>query len=253
AKVLAKELEPKFNLIRLDMSDFSEKHNVARLVGAPPGYVGFGEGGELTRKIEEHPNSVVLFDEIEKAHPDVLNILLQILEEGELKDGQGNISNFKDSLVILTSNLGTSILHNKNIGFKEGRPSDDTISTRLQDNLKKILKPELINRLDNVIVFKQLSTKSQEQILGKMLNELRNKLRDQEVILTYDSTFVSSCAHLAYSKEYGAREIRRFLDTKILDQIANVLLNKEERPIRIQLLNTNNKVKIKVIKDAQAI
>ena len=133
AKVIADLFYGSKSLIRLDMSDFSEKHNVARLVGAPPGYVGYGEGGELTSKIESKPESVVLFDEIEKAHPDVLNILLQIMEEGELVDAKGTTFDFSRAVVILTSNLGTEILHNNEIGFEEKAISDKSAEGRLRD------------------------------------------------------------------------------------------------------------------------
>ncbi len=233
AKVLAEVAFGEDSLIRLDMSDFSEKHTVARLVGAPPGYVGYGEGGELTSKIELKPESVVLFDEIEKAHPDVLNILLQIMEEGELSDAKGNRFDFSKAVVILTSNLGTEILHNKDIGFDEKSISDESVSNRLQHNLKKILKPELINRFDETVVFKRLKKESLLKILDLLLLEVNERLTTQKVNLKVNMEAKRYLLKVGQSDEYGARSMRRTIEKELLDKIAEVLLKVKDRPLKL--------------------
>ncbi|OGC46140.1 hypothetical protein A2V49_00275 [candidate division WWE3 bacterium RBG_19FT_COMBO_34_6] len=250
AKVLALQIFAKDEyqgLIRLDMSDFSEKHTVARLVGAPPGYVGFGEGGELTSKIDAHPNSVVLFDEIEKAHPDVLNILLQIMEEGELADARGNIFDFSKSVIILTSNIGTEILYNKGIGFEEREIEDKNIENRLKENLKKILKPELLNRFDEVIVFARLTKHDQLKILELLLSEVSKALENQEVSLSIGMPIKKNLLEKGYSKEYGARALRRTVEKELLDRVAQILLENESRPLKLEAKLENNQMIIKVI------
>lgn len=235
AKVLATSFYGNSNLIRLDMSDFGEKHNVARLVGAPPGYVGYGEGGELTSKISATPNSVVLFDEIEKAHPDVLNILLQILEEGELKDAKGQTFDFSQSVVILTSNAGTDIIHKEGIGFSLNDLSSNQIEDRLKTNLKKILKPELLNRFDDIIIFKQLTKPDQLRILELLIKEVKGVLAKQNITLTVSNVVRDFILSKGYSKEFGARALRRTLEAELLDKIAEHLLEFRERPLKVTM------------------
>lgn len=234
AKVLAFEGFGEDNLIRLDMSDFSEKHNVARLVGAPPGYVGYGEGGELTSKIESKPDSVVLFDEIEKAHPDVLNILLQILEEGELRDAKGQTFDFSRSVVILTSNLGTDIVLKAGVGFADKLGNENQIEDRLRNNLKKILKPELLNRFDEIVVFKKLNHKSHEKILNLLLSEVLNTIKKQNIQLNVDKEVKQYLIKKGYSDEYGARSIRRIMEKELLDKLAEYLLTTSKRPLSLK-------------------
>ena len=248
AKVLAEKAFSKpdwLGIIRLDMSDFSEKHNVARLIGAPPGYVGYGEGGELTSKIDNHPSSVVLFDEIEKAHPDVLNILLQIMDEGELSDARGNTFDFSKAVVILTSNLGTEILHNKGIGFEEKEVSDKKIEGRLKENLKKILKPELLNRFDEIIVFKRLTKKDQMNILNLLLLEVIETLNSQNVSLKVKLPVKKHLLQKGYSREYGARALRRTIEKELLDKVAQVLLEKEKRPLKLIVEMKNDQIAVR--------
>lgn len=240
AKVLAREAfedDGKSHLIRLDMSDFSEKHTVARLVGAPPGYVGYSDGGELTSKIESQPDSVVLFDEIEKAHPDVLNILLQIMEEGELVDAKGNTFEFDKAVIILTSNLGTEILHGREIGFKDSgsTASDSDVEKNLKQNLKKILKPELINRFDEIVVFKRLSKDDQMKILNLLLTKVNEQVREQDVTLHVYRSAKKHLLELGYSQEYGARSLRRVVEKELLDRVAEILLATKKRPIKISI------------------
>ena len=231
ARVLADEFFGEKSLIRLDMSDFSEKHNVARLVGAPPGYVGFGEGGELTTKIESRPHSVVLFDEIEKAHPDVLNILLQITEEGELTDARGTTFDFSKSVIILTSNLGTEIIHNATIGFSDEDRTDDKLEKRLRLNLKKILKAELLNRFDEIIVFRQLNQNDQQRVLDLIIKEIYVNLRYQSIELSVSAEVKEKLLKIGYSKEYGARALRRTIEKELLDKLAEFLLSNKSRPL----------------------
>jgi len=223
-------------LIRLDMSDFAEKHTVARLVGAPPGYVGYGEGGELTQKIEVQPESVVLFDEIEKAHPDVMNILLQIMEEGELSDAKGNTFEFSKAIIILTSNLGTEFIHRPGIGFDETIIDDSKLEGRLKDNLKKILKPELINRFDEVIVFKRLSQEEQMRVLELLIKEVTLSLAKQNITLKVSGSVNKVLLNKGYSTEYGARALRRVVEKELLDRIAELLIKSETKK---HLLNKN--------------
>lgn len=225
-KPLATSSLTRKHLIRLDMSDFSEKHTVARLIGSPPGYVGYNEGGELTSKIDARPDSVVLFDEIEKAHPDVLNILLQITEEGELSDAKGNTFDFSQAIIILTSNLGTEILHNSEIGFTDSInvANDKVVEGHLKNNLKKILKPELLNRFDEVIVFRRLSKDDQMSILDLLLNEVDMRLREQNVFLTVTKKAKEYLLNAGHSTEYGARSLRRVIERELLDKVAELLL-----------------------------
>ncbi|HDQ88530.1 MAG TPA: ATP-dependent Clp protease ATP-binding subunit, partial [candidate division WWE3 bacterium] len=233
AKALSLEFFGEDRLIRLDMSDFGEKHTVARLVGAPPGYVGYGEGGELTLKIEKNPSSLVLFDEIEKAHPDVLNILLQIMEEGELVDAKGTTYDFSFAVVILTSNLGTEIVHRPGIGFEAKIINEDSLEKRLRSNLKKILKPELLNRLDEVVVFKQLTKEDQHKILDLLLEEIRQNLLKQKITIRISEKVKQHLLDKGYSDEYGARALRRTVEREFLDKIAEVLLQNKKRPLKL--------------------
>ncbi|MBN1162755.1 ATP-dependent Clp protease ATP-binding subunit [Patescibacteria group bacterium] len=245
AKVLADEFFGEKSLIRLDMSDFGEKHTVARLVGSPPGYVGYGEGGELTTKISIKPDSVVLFDEIEKAHPDVLNILLQIMEEGELADAKGHTFSFSSSIVILTSNLGTDILHDSGIGFDSRDVPDSEVESRLRINVKKILKPELINRFDEIITFSRLYKESQLKILNLLIKDISRSLRDQQITLTIRKNVRDHLLKEGYSKEYGARALRRTMEKKLLDVIAEYLLDNTERPLKLVVTLVKDKVQVK--------
>jgi len=244
AKVLAESFYGLGSLIRLDMSDFGEKHNIARLVGAPPGYVGYGDGGELTSKISNNPNSVVLFDEIEKAHPDVLNILLQIMDEGELKDAKGNTFDFSKSVIILTSNAGTNIVHMPAIGFIVNDISHVDLESRLKNNLKKIMKPELLNRFDEIIIFKQLNKKDQEEILNLLIEEIRTTLNNQKIALKITKLVKDFILEKGYSKDYGVRALRRVLETELLDVVAEHLLNNSTRPLNIKLNVKDNKIVI---------
>ena len=244
AKVLATEFYGSNSLIRLDMSDFSEKHNIARLVGAPPGYIGYGEGGELTEKILKNPSSVVLFDEIEKAHPDVLNILLQIMEEGELVDSIGQTFDFSKSVIILTSNLGTEFFHRNQIGLTKDDQSKEKSETKLLDNLKKVMRPELINRFDDLIVFHQLEKDDVVIILDKQLQELISNLKRQKIDLIVSQSVNDKLIDLGYSKEFGVRALKRTLEKQLVNQIADILLENTQRPLKLKAVEKDSKIQI---------
>ena len=244
AKVLATEFYGSNSLIRLDMSDFSEKHNIARLVGAPPGYIGYGEGGELTEKILKNPSSVVLFDEIEKAHPDVLNILLQIMEEGELVDSRGQTFDFSKSVIILTSNLGTEFFHRNQIGLTKDDQSKEKSETKLLDNLKKVMRPELINRFDDLIVFHQLEKDDVVIILDKQLQELISNLKRQKIDLIVSQSVNDKLIDLGYSKEFGVRALKRTLEKQLVNQIADILLENTQRPLKLKAVEKDSKIQI---------
>ena len=251
----AKELADNFyganSLIRLDMSDFSEKHNVARLVGAPPGYIGFGDGGELTDKIDRNPSSVVLFDEIEKAHPDVLNILLQIMEEGELTDAKGQTFDFSKSVIILTSNIGTEFFHTKSIGLTKDELTKEISKTKLAENLKKVLRPELINRLDEVVTFNQLEKEHIEKILDIRLKELLSILKKQKIDLIISKHVYELLIEKGFIKEYGARALRRIIEKELVNNIAEVLLTNTHRPLSLKAVEKNNNIIIEVRKNSK--
>lgn len=244
ARVLASEFYGTNSLIRLDMSDFAEKHNIARLVGAPPGYVGYGEGGELTEKIFKNPSSVVLFDEIEKAHPDVLNILLQIMEEGELVDARGQTFDFSKSVIILTSNLGTEFFHKNQIGLTKDDSSKERSEMKLLDNLKKVMRPELINRFDDLIVFHQLEKENVVLILDKQLKELLSNLKKQKIDLIISQNVNDKLIELGYSKEFGVRALKRTIEKQLVNQIAEILLENTQRPLKLKAVDKDSKIHI---------
>ncbi|MEE3440103.1 ATP-dependent Clp protease ATP-binding subunit, partial [Ruminococcus sp.] len=217
-------------MIRLDMSEYMEKHTVSKLIGSPPGYVGYDEGGYLTDKVRRKPYSVILFDEIEKAHPDVFNILLQILEDGRLTDSQGRTVDFKNTVIIMTSNVGARIItdhQNSSLGFsseKEKENSFEEIKTKVVDELKSMFRPEFLNRVDDIIVFNKLNEKDIEQIAGKMLDTLKKRLHGLGVDITFTDTAVKEIAKEGYDPDYGARPLRRAITTKIEDALSEQML-----------------------------
>ena len=217
-------------MIRLDMSEYMEKHTVSKLIGSPPGYVGYDEGGYLTDKVRRKPYSVILFDEIEKAHPDVFNILLQILEDGRLTDSQGRTVDFKNTVIIMTSNVGARIItdhQNSSLGFsseKEKENSFEEVKTKVIDELKSMFRPEFLNRVDDIIVFNKLNQKDIEQIAGKMLDTLKKRLNGLGVDITFTDTAVKEIAKEGYDPDYGARPLRRAITTKIEDALSEQML-----------------------------
>lgn len=211
------------NLIKVDMSEYMEKHSVSKLIGAPPGYAGFDESGILTDKIRRKPYCVLLFDEIEKAHPDVLNILLQILEDGVLTDSRGRKTSFKNTLIILTSNIGSEYMSESvRLGFGDNSSSD--VSSKVKSELKKQLKPELINRLDEIVVFKPLEKCNLNAIAVKLLNELKERAEKIGIKLNFDSNVPDELINESEVKKYGARYIKRSVSEKIENLISQQLL-----------------------------
>ncbi len=222
-KVLANELfkQPEA-LIRLDMSEFMEKHSVSRIIGAPPGYVGYDEAGQLTEKIRRRPHAVILFDEIEKAHPDVLNILLQILDDGKITDAQGRQVNFENSIIIMTTNAGSD--NSSAIsGFAENRAS--VAKDKTEKALGHFLRPEFINRIDEIITFRSLTREDFVKIAVITLDNLASHMNEKGIRLTYSDQVPSLIAEKSFSEKYGARNMRRFVEKNVEDKIANLLID----------------------------
>ncbi len=216
------------SLIRLDMSEFMEKHSVSRLVGSPPGYVGYDEAGQLTEKIRRKPYSVVLFDEIEKAHPDVLNILLQILDDGEVTDAHGRKVNFENTVIVMTSNAGSGKAAGA-VGF--GRSADDQDKERVMKALQEFLRPEFINRVDEIVYFHQLTEENFRGIAGIMLEGLKAALEEKGYHFTYDDALVDYLVKKSYSAAYGARNLRRCIQKDVEDPMAARIIESYETPI----------------------
>lgn len=215
-------------IIKLDMSEYMEKHTVSKLIGAPPGYVGFDEGGQLTEKIRRKPYSVVLFDEIEKAHPDVFNMLLQILEDGVLTDSQGRKVSFKNAIIIMTSNVGASKITDEKLALGFGQEDGKKLSIEdlVMPDLKKTFKPEFLNRLDDIIVFNQLEQSDIEEIAKRMLKSLQKRTHDLGIELDFTDAAISELAKEGFDKTYGARPLRRAIQSKIEDKLSELILDK---------------------------
>ena len=246
AKTLAKDLfGSEGKLIRMDMSEYMEKFAVSRLVGSPPGYVGYEEGGQLTEAVRTNPYSVVLFDEIEKAHPDIFNLLLQILDDGRLTDGQGRTVDFKNTIIIMTSNVGVrSLSQTKTIGFELGNEKkieEERSVELIQKAVKDSFAPEFINRLDQVIMFKPLGEKEIEEITGLMLEKTRKRLNEIDLDIKYDQKLERLLAKEGFDPEYGARPLERHITKMIDDRLAEDILNGK--------LDRNETIRISVRKD----
>ena len=216
------------SLIRLDMSEFMEKHSVSRIVGSPPGYVGYDEAGQLTEKIRRKPYSVILFDEIEKAHPDVLNVLLQILDDGELTDAHGRKVNFENTVIVMTSNAGSDRAGGA-VGF--GRTADEQGKERVMKALQEFLRPEFINRVDEIIYFNRLTEENFTHIARIMLGELRDSLADKGFTFTWDESLEAYLVKKSYSVTYGARNLRRTIQKELEDPISVAIIDSYDHPI----------------------
>lgn len=246
AKSLAKELfGGEEAMIRIDMSEYMEKFSVSRLIGSPPGYVGYEEGGQLTEAVRRKPYSVVLFDEIEKAHPDVFNTLLQVLDDGRLTDSQGRVIDFKNTILIMTSNVGASDLQKKNsLGFSSGEDVEKEEYERnkeiISEALKRNFRPEFLNRLDETILFKNLTEKDVEKVSSIMLDEMVERLQKLDISVTYGKDLVNFVAKEGFDKEYGARPLERVIRTKIEDSLAEAVLSGE--------VKKSDLIEIKVVK-----
>ncbi|WP_193596967.1 ATP-dependent Clp protease ATP-binding subunit [Microbacterium sp. YJN-G] len=243
AKALAEFLfDDEAALISLDMSEFGEKHTVSRLFGAPPGFVGFEEGGQLTEKVRRKPFSVVLFDEIEKAHPDIFNSLLQILEEGRLTDGQGRIVDFKNTVIIMTTNLGSSAIAGGPVGFQVEGNSQTTyerMKGKVDEELKRHFKPEFLNRLDDIIVFPQLNKDELRQIVGLFVKQLGDRLLDRDMTVELSDDAKDKLIDIGFDPALGARPLRRAMQREIEDQLSERILHGQ--------LNTGDHVKVSVV------
>jgi ATP-dependent Clp protease ATP-binding subunit ClpB len=203
-------------LVRIDMSEYMEKHTVARLIGAPPGYVGYEEGGQLTEAVRTHPYTVILFDEIEKAHPDVVNVLLQLMDEGRLTDGQGRTVDFRNTLVIMTSNLGTDLL--------EKGKTDPERRTLIDGALRSYFRPEFLNRLDEVVIFHSLTQAQIGEIVTLQVGQVQGRLKERRIRLTVTSKARALLAEAGFDPEFGARPLKRTLQRLVVDPLTVKLL-----------------------------
>jgi ATP-dependent Clp protease ATP-binding subunit ClpB len=224
ARALAEALfDTEENMVRLDMSEYQERHTVSRLMGAPPGYVGYEEGGQLTEAVRRKPYSVVLFDEIEKAHPDVFNALLQILDDGRLTDAQGRTVDFRNSVVIMTSNIGSQYLLE---GFESGEIPDQ-VRDRVMGELRRHFRPEFLNRVDDIVLFKPLTLGEIERIVDLLLDDVRERLADRRISLELTKAARELIAREGYDPVYGARPLRRFIQREVETRIGRALLSGE--------------------------
>ncbi len=245
-KVLSEELFDKQNpLIRLDMSEFMEKHSVARIIGAPPGYVGYDEAGQLTEKVRRRPYSVVLFDEIEKAHPDVMNILLQILDEGKITDAQGRIVSFESTVIVMTSNCGTE-QRSSSLGFN--KTTSDMARDKVMQSLSEFLRPEFLGRVDEIVLFHQLTKEDFVKIAELMLGELKEPLAEKGITCLWDEATLRYLAEKAHGKQGGARDLRRLIRKEVEDKICSLLVERyQSQPSGIQISTENDEIVLHVL------
>lgn len=237
-KVLGEELfdatEP---LIRVDMTEYMEKHSVSKLIGSPPGYVGFDEAGQLTEKVRRRPYSVVLFDEIEKAHPDVMNILLQILDEGRINDSQGRSVSFENTVIVMTSNAGST---DRDTGVGFNKTDSDIAKDKAMKALRDFLRPEFLGRIDEIVVFNPLTEENFAGVAGLMLDEMKSPLEEKHISLRYTDEALKTIAHKAYGQKLGARDIRRVIRNEVEDKIAELLIDKGEGAVSAVAISADN-------------
>jgi ATP-dependent Clp protease ATP-binding subunit ClpC len=245
-------------MIQVDMSEYMEKHSVSRLVGSPPGYVGYDEGGQLTEAVRRKPYSVLLLDEIEKAHPDVFNILLQILEDGKLTDAQGRKVDFRNTIVIMTSNIGAStISKNQTLGFSIGDDSGlsyEEMKDRIMGELKKVFRPELLNRIDEVIVFHKLTKEEIKTIVDLLMKRLRDQMGQHAADVSLTEEAKELLVEKGYDPTMGARPLRRAIQRYIEDPLADFVLGREVTPGSTILVDkkrgSDDEVEIEIIPGA---
>ena len=222
ARTLAERLfDSEESMVRIDMSEYQERHTVARLIGAPPGYVGHEEGGQLTEAVRRRPYSVVLFDEVEKAHPDVFHTLLQVFDDGRLTDSQGRTVNFKNTVIIMTSNLGSELLLD---GIDASGNIREEVESEVRGQLRTRFRPEFLNRIDEIVLFKPLRREEIEQIVGLMLNGLRERLAEQRIQLEVGPEAVQYLAAEGFDPVYGARPLQRFLQSALENPLAEKII-----------------------------
>ena len=232
------------SLIRLDMSEYMEKHTVSKLIGSPPGYVGYDEAGQLTEKIRRRPYAVILFDEIEKAHPDVLNVLLQVLDDGRITDAQGRVVNFENTVIVMTSNAGSE---GSVGGMGFGRTESDMVKERTMKALRGFLRPEFINRVDEIVTFNHLTKENFLGIADIMLSELKESLALRGLTLSWDESVRDKLVQEAYSVTYGARNLRRAIQRLLEDPISEKIIDSFEHPISsIHLTAADGQVQLSV-------
>jgi ATP-dependent Clp protease ATP-binding subunit ClpC len=218
-------------MIRVDMSEYMESHTVSKLIGSPPGFVGYDEGGQLTEAVRRRPYSVILFDEIEKAHPDIFNMMLQMLDDGRLTDAKGRTVDFKNTLIILTSNLGSKVIEKGGggLGFEfsedQAEATYNRMQQRVQEELKAYFRPEFLNRLDDIIVFRQLTFEEVRSIAGIMLREVASRLTEQEISLEVTDKFKDRVVKEGFNPKFGARELRRAIMRLLEDSLAEAMLS----------------------------
>ena len=236
------------SMIRIDMSEYMEPHSVSKLIGSPPGYVGFEEGGQLTEKIRRKPYAVILFDEIEKAHPDVMNMLLQILEDGRLTDSQGRTVNFKNTVIIMTSNLGARVITDKkSLGFSNNEKQEDSqkdyeeTKKEVMQILKKELRPEFINRIDEIIVFHKLNDEEIRKIVDIMIAEVERRLKEQNIEIEVDDSVKDLIAKTGVDKAFGARPLRRTIQNLLEDKLAEEILDGNIQKNKVTKITTKDK------------
>ena len=208
-------------MVRIDMSEYREKHSVARLIGAPPGYVGYEEGGQLTEAVRRKPYCVILFDEIEKAHPEVFNTLLQLLDDGRLTDSKGRTVNFKDTVVIMTSNLGSSYLLDS---IRSGRADDDEMRELVMSELRRSFRPEFLNRIDEIVMFRPLGRDEIIKIIDLQLADINRRLADRQIRLRITDAAKEHIADTTYVPEYGARPVKRFLQKQLETELGRMII-----------------------------
>lgn len=244
-KVLGEELfdatEP---LIRVDMSEYMEKHSVSKLIGSPPGYVGFDEAGQLTERVRRRPYSVVLFDEIEKAHPDVMNILLQILDEGKINDSQGRAVSFENTVIVMTSNAGST---DKDTGVGFNKTDTEIATDKAMKALREFLRPEFLGRVDEIVVFNPLTEENYAGIAALMLDEMKEPLSEKGITLKYDDNALKLIAHKSFNQKLGARDIRRVIRSEVEDKIADILINGDENITALGLTAKDDELVIETI------
>ena len=224
-------------LIRVDMTEYMEKHSVSKLIGSPPGYVGFDEAGQLTEKVRRRPYSVVLFDEIEKAHPDVMNILLQILDEGRINDSQGRSVSFENTVIVMTSNAGST---DRDTGVGFNKTDSDIAKDKAMKALRDFLRPEFLGRIDEIVVFNPLTEENYAGIAGLMLDEMKSPLEEKHISLRYTDEALKTIAHKAYGQKLGARDIRRVIRNEVEDKIAELLIDKGEGAVSAVAISADN-------------
>jgi ATP-dependent Clp protease ATP-binding subunit ClpC len=217
-------------LVRLDMSEYMEKHTVSKMIGAPPGYIGYGEGGQLTEIVRRKPYSVILLDEIEKAHPDVFNALLQIMEDGRLTDSKGRVVDFKNAILIMTSNVGSELIKKSDIGFGKGglqgssKNKKDELERKIKESLKDTFKPEFLNRIDEIVMFDTLTREDIRKIVVLEMEKVKKMLTEKKVTLLVDEAVLDYLAKEGYNEEYGARPLKRLIQKEIEDKLSQMLI-----------------------------